>query len=78
MIDVSLWSASLDDNKALNQITMPGSHDATIYEDVISYAGIGGPKSWSITQNLNIYDQCMAGSRFFDVRLAKDGNDKIR
>lgn len=48
-------------NKALNQIVIPGSHDAGIY---------GDGKDNVITQELNIFQQAFAGVRFFDMRIA--------
>jgi hypothetical protein len=48
-------------NQQLNQIVIPGSHDAGIY----------GEGRWNvITQKLNIADQAAAGVRFFDLRIA--------
>lgn len=49
-------------NKKLNEIVIPGSHDAGIYGPNI--------KGFSKTQNLNIYEQAQAGCRFFDLRIA--------
>jgi hypothetical protein len=48
-------------NKQLNQIVIPGAHDAGIY---------GEGKSNVITQGLNIGEQAAAGVRFFDMRIA--------
>jgi hypothetical protein len=45
----------------LNQITMPGSHDAGMYRP--------GVTDVSNTQHLTIFDQLTAGSRFFDLRI---------
>lgn len=69
----------LDDNAPLSSITMPGSHDATIYRSQANYTSLLNPRTFFyapeavyITQDLTIYEQCMAGSRFFDVRLELD------
>lgn len=48
-------------NKKLNQIVIPGSHDAGIY---------GLDKDNVKTQKLDIGEQAMAGVRFFDMRIA--------
>ena len=48
-------------NKQLNQIVIPGSHDAGIY---------GLDKENVKTQELDIGGQAMAGVRFFDMRIA--------
>lgn len=54
--------------KQLNQIVIPGAHDAGIY---------GPGKDNVITQSLNVGEQANAGVRFFDMRIAtvklKDG-----
>lgn len=47
--------------KQLNQIVIPGSHDAGIY---------GLDKDNVKTQKLDIGEQAMAGVRFFDMRIA--------
>lgn len=48
-------------NKQLNQIVIPGAHDAGIY---------GEGKTNVITQALDIAQQANAGVRFFDMRIA--------
>ncbi|MEJ1338900.1 MAG: hypothetical protein RPU64_00165 [Candidatus Sedimenticola sp. (ex Thyasira tokunagai)] len=66
------WMSILDDNLKLSEITMPGSHDAGIYEDQsrLETTGVGlVPINTAICQDKCIYDQCIVGSRFFDVRL---------
>jgi hypothetical protein len=50
-------------NKRLNEVIIPGSHDAGIY-----FAG----KQNVRTQKLDIYDQAMAGVRWFDLRIATE------
>src|SRR3990167_9613339 len=63
------------DHKELNAIIMPGSHDAGLY--LISASGSLMAKAVKpdvfITQDLNIWDQLRAGSRFFDLRVAEFG-----
>lgn len=48
-------------NKRLNEVVIPGSHDAGIY---------GKGKDNVITQDLNILQQASVGIRFFDLRIA--------
>jgi hypothetical protein len=48
-------------NKRLNEVIIPGSHDAGIY---------GEGKQNVITQKLDIEGQAMAGVRWFDLRIA--------
>ena len=50
----------------LNDLTMPGSHDAGMYTDITEKAR---------TQALNIYDQLKAGSRYFDLRICKSSGE---
>jgi hypothetical protein len=45
----------------LNEVVIPGSHDAGIYEE---------GKSNVRTQTLSIFGQACAGCRFFDLRIA--------
>jgi hypothetical protein len=51
----------------LNNLVMPGSHDAGMYE-TYDYP-LGGGGSWAKTQNLSILEQLRAGSRYFDLRI---------
>ncbi|KAF1959627.1 PLC-like phosphodiesterase [Byssothecium circinans] len=53
-------------NRTLKQICMPGSHDAGMSE--FDPGTIGATFANSQTQVLNIYDQLIAGSRYFDLR----------
>jgi hypothetical protein len=66
------WMSRLPDGRLLNQIVMPGSHDAGLYE-VTKMAGAGkmGGNSRIKTQSLTIKGQLEAGSRFFDLRVYK-------
>lgn len=74
--DNSNWIGDLlkrNPNLCLNQLTMPGSHDAGIYE--ISYffdiTSQNHPE-WVKTQHSRIGDQLVAGSRYFDLRIRND------
>lgn len=77
MIDLTMWSATLNDDRLLKQVTIPGSHDATIYDgadfDKTGVSKYFVSKALSITQSGSIGDQCRMGSRFFDVRLKVAG-----
>lgn len=48
-------------SKRLNQVIIPGAHDAGIYENITSTAQC---------QNLDIFEQAYAGVRWFDIRVA--------
>ncbi len=50
-------------DKLLNQIVIPGAHDAGIYDK----SQIGGT---GLTQDLNIFQQSCYGIRWFDIRIA--------
>lgn len=69
MIDLTLWSSTLNDDRLLKQVTLPGSHDATIYDggdfDKTGISQYVVSKALSITQSGSIGDQCRMGSRFF-------------
>lgn len=65
------WMSSIDGNRLLAQITMPGSHDAGIFTDAASSKGMVA-KTSAVCQDASVYEQCIAGSRFFDIRLKVD------
>ncbi|MBP2313218.1 hypothetical protein [Azospirillum soli] len=72
--DNSGWMGELlerNPNVTVNQITMPGSHDAGMY--TISRTTVGSQPEWAQTQSLDIAGQLRAGSRYFDLRLYYDG-----
>ncbi|WP_416545790.1 hypothetical protein ACHEXK_10080 [Limnohabitans sp. DCL3] len=67
--------ANLNPRKRLCDIVLPGSHDAGIAREHYSGMGFIGNHTDSskvITQDKNIFDQAIAGSRFFDIRLKFD------
>ncbi len=62
--------SDLNDDFVLSQITMPGSHDAGIYNADAVQTGVFKPSlSKTVCQSGTIYQQCEAGSRFFDIRF---------
>lgn len=67
--DVSLktWMNSIKDETKLNDIIMPGSHDA----------GTNGMSWLSETQHLDIKDQLNLGTRYFDLRVNKHNDDYV-
>lgn len=60
-------------NRTLKQICMPGSHDAGMSS--FDPGTIGAHFSNSQTQVLNVYDQLVSGSRYFDVRPVLSGGE---
>lgn len=71
---LTTWmTTDIDRNLPLNELTIPGSHDSLTYhwdqkfnpfEITVSY--------WAKTQSLTIYEQLLAGTRYFDVRIIFD------
>ena len=64
------WMSNLGDHRRLNDIIMPGSHDAGMSIEAMAHY----PDSYrrykaGRTQNINVEEQCNAGSRFFDIRM---------
>lgn len=60
-IDNSAWMANLKDDVLINEIVMPGSHDAGSYKMV-----------WlGETQQFTIDEQLQMGVRYFDIRVNK-------
>lgn len=71
---MSDWMASIGDGQRLCDITMPGSHDSGVYQDVAVTTGLGR-KAGAVCQSVGLGGQCSAGSRFFDLRvLTHKGN----
>ncbi len=73
-------------NLSLSEIVMPGSHDAGVFEDQQTNAGIFGSKKAAICQNGGLRSQLETGSRLFDLRarlvretnLIGDGNNPFK
>ncbi len=62
--DSGNWMAQLDDDLALSEITLPGTHDAATKNVQLAY--------FSKCQALTIGEQLEAGYRYLDIRLAAD------
>ncbi|KAI8409226.1 hypothetical protein FOFC_09061, partial [Fusarium oxysporum] len=68
---------SVIEDRRLDQIVMPGTHDSGISKITNGLLSLGSAKNTQ-TQNLNINGQLKAGARWFDLRIAsihKPGND---
>jgi len=73
------WMSQLPDSTRFNDIIMPGSHDAGMSRcDYPGYVNVvvltkkeqaRAQRNLSVTQNHNIYQQLLAGTRYFDIRL---------
>ena len=71
------WMGKINDNVALDQLMMPGSHDAGMSEthhcDLLSKIGTGYVK----TQGGSVGDQLVNGSRYFDIRVDYDHDELV-
>lgn len=69
------WMAAYQ-GRTLGELHLPGSHDAGTSKDYIDLTA-AGTKSNAATQSLTITQQLMAGTRFFDLRLAEHGGKVV-
>jgi 1-phosphatidylinositol phosphodiesterase len=76
-IDTANWMGQLSDSVKLNEIIMPGSHDAGMSE--LQHCDLGSQmnKGMVQTQGLNIGNQLNAGSRYFDIRVDYDHHELV-
>lgn len=65
--DRSEWMRNLDDNAALNSITIPGTHDSGALHSIAEISGK--------CQSLSIKEQLDIGVRFLDIRLQLVNNE---
>ncbi len=69
-INTANWMSKLDHSLNLDQVIMPGSHDAGMSE----LHHCSAPGELVQTQGLSIGNQLLAGSRYFDIRMELDSN----
>ena len=69
-IDTSKWMGQLSNSLPLNQIIMPGSHDAGMSQT--RHCTFFVKPEWDQAQSLSIGEQENAGSRYFDIRVDYD------
>lgn len=70
VIDTKTWMGKLPAGTRLNEVMMPGSHDAGMSE--LLNCSVGANDSNTQTQQLDMQDQLEAGSRYFDLRVDYD------
>ncbi|WP_162902209.1 PI-PLC domain-containing protein [Facilibium subflavum] len=70
ILSMSNWMSKLSNTLMLNQIVIPGAHDAGMSETRNCTFFV--KPSWTKAQRLNIYDQAAAGVRYFDIRVDYD------
>jgi 1-phosphatidylinositol phosphodiesterase len=75
VIDTKNWMSKLAGSTTLNNISMPGSHDAGMSE--LHHCSIGANDANTQTQQLNIQGQLEAGSRYFDIRVDYDHGELV-
>ena len=64
---LSSWMSMISSNTKIKNIAIPGSHDAGSYD-----------MPWfAETQDKNITDQLSCGTRYFDLRVQKAGDDLV-
>jgi 1-phosphatidylinositol phosphodiesterase len=72
--ETETWMGLLDGNTTLNNVIMPGSHDAGMSSLINCDVGAGFNKGMVKTQELSVFGQLKAGSRYFDIRVDYDHN----
>ena len=55
------WMKNVDDNKLINDLVIPGTHDSGLTHSIFDVAGK--------CQDMTIINQLNAGVRFLDIRL---------
>jgi len=71
LIDTPNWMSRLSDGLRLDQIMMPGSHDAGMSE-LSHCAPLGIRPGLTQTQSGSVAQQLIDGSRYFDIRVDYD------
>ncbi len=61
------WMSKIQHNPRLINMVLPASHDAGVYGD--SLTSVACPKKYARTQGSDIFNQALAGSRVYDVRV---------
>ena len=65
------WMSKISDNKKLEVINIPGTHDsAACHMNRMSFG-------WAKTQDLNIADQLKIGIRLLDIRIVQGNNNTL-
>lgn len=71
LVDTANWMKNIDDSTEINQIMMPGSHDAGMSE-LHHCAPPIVADGYTKTQSGSIGQQLVDGSRYFDIRVDYD------
>lgn len=73
--DTANWMGRLPDTMRLNQLMMPGSHDAGMSET--HHCQFYIPTGLVLTQSLPISGQLASGSRYLDIRIDYDHEELV-
>lgn len=65
--DSGAWMADLNDDRAINTLSIPGTHDSGATHSIADLSGK--------CQSLTIEEQLVIGVRFFDIRLKLNNNE---
>ncbi|MBU4691086.1 hypothetical protein [Mycoplasma zalophi] len=66
------WMKELPDTRILSSLSLPGTHDSTMYNGYGFLYSFGG-SLLATTQHFNFEDQLKIGIRAFDLRMQNDG-----
>lgn len=81
--NLASWMGGVPDDRKLGEIVAPGSHDAGVYNDPKDPANKPLARNQTnlpagVCHSLSIYNQAMAGVRYFDVRFDDYGGGIYR
>lgn len=81
--NLAAWMGGLPDDRKLGEIVAPGSHDAGVYNDPKDPANKPLARNQTdlpagVCHTLSIYNQAVAGVRYFDVRFDDYGDGVYR
>lgn len=75
-IDTANWMSQISNTTTLNQLVMPGSHDAGMSELHHCFPPVGAD-GYTQTQGGSIKQQLLDGSRYFDIRVDYDYDELV-
>ena len=76
LINSNNWMGNISNTTKLNNIVLPGSHDAGMSQTNHCTVVVANT-DWVQAQDLNILNQANIGSRYFDIRLDYDHDELV-
>lgn len=76
-IDLANWMSLINPNQSLNNLIMPGSHNAGISDLSHCHLVVSAQRGFVRNQDLNIYNQLIIGTRYFDIRIDYDHKELV-